>query len=215
MYGLAHLEPSSHKIRYDATHALYPTRVASQAHGPLRVTYTDVQDDGRSFKPALQDDFVTVTQVSFDAERYINNAVHQYHDLASRYVSLKDYDMRLIDVCEDTNSVIILITVLCYAAHKTNKHRQVLVSSGFLLSWSIDSGTACTLDSLSIEEFADNPCPTRTWNGGAHLALSLRKKWFVPTSVYRTVRAFSNCSVFSGASLTKLQHPYLPVAIIL
>ena len=158
---------------------------------------------------------MTIKQVSFDAELYIHSVVGQYGALSERYLSLRDYDMRLLDVCQGTNSVIVLIMVLCLAHHDTQKHRQVLISSGFILSWNIDTGAAKTLDFLPIEEFASNPCTAKRWCPGAQRALELRKQWFVPTAYYKSVRAFSNASVFSGVSLTKLQHPYLPVAIIL
>ena len=217
IFGLSHhLTSDTPRPLYHATQTLYPVRTTSLAHGPLRLTYTDIAEYNKTFKPPLQDDFVTVKQVSFDAELYINSVVPEYADLAERYLSLRDYDMRLVDVCEKSNTVLILIMVLCLGHHDTHKHKQVLISSGFLLSWSVETGLADTLEFLPIEEFCDNPCSrVKRWCKGPQTALQLRKKWYVPTTYHQSVRAFSNASVFSGVSLTKLQHPYLPVAIIL
>ena len=213
MYGLCHNTTSDG--RYDAVQSLYPLRASSLAHGPLRLTHTEVSEYHKKFKPPLQDDFVTVKQVSFDAELYLNGAVPLYEDLAARYLSLRDYDMRVLDVCEGTNSVLILIMLLCVGKDETQKHKQVLLSSGFILSWNITTGKAQTLEFLQIEEFSATPFTQKIWKPGQAKSLELRKQWFTPTSYHRCVRAFSNASVFSGVSLTKLQHPYLPVAIIL
>ena len=215
IYGLSHQPTNDGRTRYDATQTLYPVIASSLAHGPLRLTHTEVTEVPAAFQPPLQDDFITVKQVSFDAELYINSVVPHHEVLSERYLSLRDYDMRLLDVCQGTNSVVVLIMVLCLGQHETQKHRQVLISSGFILSWNITTGAATTLDFLPIEEFAANPCSAKRWCPGAEKALELRKQWFVPASYYKSVRAFSNASVFSGVSLKKLQHPYLPVAIIL
>lgn len=123
--------------------------------------------------------------------------------------------MRMLEVCDSSQTVLILLMVLCLATDEGIQHKQVLVSSGFVLSWNIKTGKAKTLECLGIEEFDGNPCSVKTWNVGVEIARDLRKKWFVPSNTNRSVRAFSNISVFSGQSLTKLSHPYLPVAIIL
>lgn len=215
MFGLTPSPTTEERSRYDATQTLYPILTTSLIHGSLKPTYTWVSDHPLPFASPLADDFVTVQQASFDAELYINNAVTEHEALAARYLSLRDYDVRLLEVCETSNTVLVLIMVLCIASHDAQHHKEVLVSSGFILSWNMNSGTATTLELLPIHEFAANSASAKRWCPGAELALELRKKWFVPSDYNKSVRAFSNASVFSGRSLTKLPHPYLPVAIIL
>eukprot|EP00116_Pleurobrachia_bachei_P019300 sb/3479562/ len=214
IYGLSVNAQIPPQTRYDATQTLYPLNVTSLVHNSLRLTYTQLSDTPYRHTHTLPDDLVSVKQISFDAELYINSAVNQSEGLAERYSSLRDYDMRLLDVCTGTNSVVVLIMVLCLADHESDPNKQVLISSGFILSWNIESGAAKTLEYLPVEEFASNPCSVKRWNPGAGKALELRKRFFVPTAYNKTVRAFSNASVFSGRSLSSLAHPYLPVAII-
>lgn len=121
--------------------------------------------------------------------------------------------MRLLEVCQSSGTVLALVMVMCIANHQFQPHKQVLVSSGFILSWNTVSGAAKTLECLPIEEFANNPCSVKKWSPGVGVSLDLRKRWFTPTDSIKSVRAFSNASVFAGVSLTKLFHPYLPVAI--
>ncbi|KAL5269696.1 hypothetical protein ACHWQZ_G003230 [Mnemiopsis leidyi] len=215
VFGLSPSPNTQGRTRYDAIQTLYPVLATSLIHGSLRPTYTWVSEHPLPHTTPLHDDFVTVQQASFDAELYINTAVGEHAALSARYLSLRDYDMRLLEVCQGSNTVLVLIMVLCIANHDTQPHKEVLVSSGFILSWNVSTGAATTLELLPIEEFANNSCSAKRWCPGAELALELRKKWFVPCDYNKSVRAFSNASVFSGQSLTKLPHPYLPVAIIL
>ena len=215
VFGLTPSPKMQGRTRYDAIQTLYPVLATSLIHGSLRPTYTWVSEQPLPHTTPLHDDFVTIKQASFDAELYINTAVGEHAALSARYLSLRDYDMRLLEVCQGSNTVLVLIMVLCIANHDTQPHKEVLVSSGFILSWNVNTGAATTLELLPIEEFANNSCSAKRWCPGAELALELRKKWFVPCDYNKSVRAFSNASVFSGQSLTKLPHPYLPVAIIL
>lgn len=41
---------------------------------------------------------VFVGQAQFDAENFVNEAIQNYSDISSRYISLRDYDMQAVDV---------------------------------------------------------------------------------------------------------------------
>ena len=87
--------------------------------------------------------------------------------------------MRVLDVCEGTNSVLILIMLLCVGKHETQKHKQVLLSSGFILSWNITTGKAQTLEFLQIEEFSATPFTQKIWKPGQAKSLELRKQYVI------------------------------------
>ena len=213
LYGLSSSPTDQCSARYDATQTLYPILASSLIHGALRPTFTRQSESPIPCNSQLLDDFVTIKQASFDAELYLNSAISDYEALSARYLSLRDYDMRLLEVCQSSSNVLVIVMVLCIANHQCQPHKQVLISSGFILSWNVLTGAAITVECLPIEEFATNPCSVKKWNPGVGVTLDLRKRWFTPTDPNKSIRAFSNANVFSGLSLTKLFHPYLPVAI--
>eukprot|EP00795_Rhopilema_esculentum_P004363 gene4363-20585_t len=170
-------------------------------------------------KEAVEDADVIVKQVVFDAEQFLDRKLRSMDSIKERFVSLKDYDMQLVQVCAWNKEVVILLKALVHLNGKlgdrSSSPRLSTYMTGFLLSWNIKTGTVLVLDEQPLFEYQKQKCKSRSICHGLEQAVDLRRKNFVPTCFPASVLSFSNHTVFSGKSMKYLLHPFQPLAIVM
>jgi len=170
---------------------------------------------------------IYVSQAQFAAETFINNEINKIDDVSKRYVSLRDYDMQVVEVCPHTGGVIMTINALVIlrdpveASDTESSDRAVwacnlsVYTIGFTALWCIKQGTITVLRRHPLIEEPGSISKTRQFSPSLVQTVQLRKEWFVPSSQVAAVQTLSNHAVFSGQSLRYLLHPFLPLAIVL
>jgi len=162
---------------------------------------------------------VIVKQLLFDAEQFLGEKLRSLDFKNKEFVSLKDYDMQLVQVCRWTRTVIILVKVLIQLSDKIDESsaspRLATYVTGFLLTWNIQSGAISVLEEQSLVEFKQQSCKSQSVCHGLEQVVQLRRKNFQPSNYQDSVLSFSNHSVFSGRSMRYLLHPFQPLAMVL
>lgn len=169
-----------------------------------------------------------IGQAQFDAENFVNVQIQQSKDISLRFVSMRDYDMQVIDLCEEKKEVILLINALVVFRDSVQRDEKLFVGSqssqrsklslytlGYIASWNVYSGLVTVLKRYPIVEGPGTICKTRQFSPSLSQAVQLRKGFFVPTAKPASVQTLSNHTVFSGKSLQYLFNPLLPVAVVM
>lgn len=177
-----------------------------------------------------------IGQAQFDAENFVNEEIQLSKDISRRFVSMRDYDMQIIDLCEERKEVIILINALVVFRDNVQRDEKIpsmntqvseglvqrescyklsLYTLGYIVSWNVYTGCVTVLKRYPIVEGPGTICKTRQFTPSLSQAVQLRKGFFVPTAKNASVQTLSNHTVFSGKSLQYLFNPLLPVAVVM
>ncbi|KAL5486406.1 hypothetical protein EMCRGX_G018876 [Ephydatia muelleri] len=151
-----------------------------------------------------------VCQSTLDIEHWLSNLLHS--ELTKRGVlfnSVNDYDMQLIEVTSDGH-VVFAVTVVLEACKSSSCIADSLTTL-IVAVWNTHTGLA---ECIEFEELKQVCPPHRIRSSTTSLTLELRKMWHTPMSMWSSVRAFSNHTVFTGKSLHSISHPLLPLAVV-
>ncbi|KAK3092662.1 hypothetical protein FSP39_005589 [Pinctada imbricata] len=93
---------------------------------------------------------IKVTQLTFDVEHYIEEVIGHLAEWGHRYVAFTNYDLQIIDVCPDSNSVIGKVHILIHAKEdqdgavikkpKRNKPAIKLYQTSLSFTWNLTTG---------------------------------------------------------------------------
>ena len=168
-----------------------------------------------------------IGQAHFDTENFVNEEIQQCSDISRRFVSIRDYDTQMVDVCAHSKEVIILINALVVlrntvpakacpsGVERIETYKLSLYTLGYIVSWNVYDGCVTVLKRYPVVEGPGTICKSRQFSPSLSQAVQLRKGFFVPTAKNSSVQTLSNHTVFSGKSLQYLFNPVLPVAVIM
>lgn len=215
---------------FDCTATVMPAKISSVCNQEiLKQTY-----EHRCFRSSNKGnkqgcDFF-FCQAQFDAENFVNEEIQLCKDINKRFVSMRDYDMQVVDTCQVTNEVIILINALVILRDKVHRsdnkcetksthnrekyYKLVLYTLGYIASWNIYTGEVKVLKRFPLIEGPGTLCKTRKFSPSLSQAVQLRKSWFVPIAKSASVHTLSNHTVFTGKSLQYFFNPVLPIAVV-
>lgn len=175
-----------------------------------------------------------IGQAQFDAENFMNTQLHKREDIRKNLVSLKDYDLQLVEACPEENEVIVLINALVVLRIPVNNGttkpsenlaidpleeekslKLVRCTIGYIASWNVCTGLVNVLKEFPLTERPGNICKARNFSPSYAQSAQLRKAWFTPPSKHSSVLVTSNHTVLTGRSLQFIFHPEYPVAVVL
>jgi len=209
---------------FDCTTTVMPCHVtSSNGLEQLKLTY-----EHRCFRKANKgskegcDYFISQSQ--FDAENFVNSEAQM--TLSDRFISMRDYDMQIVDVCCSEKSVVILLNALIILRDPVldNCSNNVLTNLmlnlytvGYLLSWNVIDGNVKVLRKSQplLQNGSSINVKCRRYNPSLAQSMQMYRRWYSPSSKAKSVRTLTNHNVFSGVPMAYLFHPIIPVAVVL
>ncbi|KAK4805956.1 hypothetical protein QYF61_022179 [Mycteria americana] len=133
----------------------------------LPFVVTDLR--GRSLKPlkeraTAQGQYLTVEQLTLDFEYVINEVIRNDAAWSRQFCSFSDYDIVILEVCPETNQVIINIGLLLLAFPSPDEEGQLRPKSyhtSLKVAWDLNTGTFVT---VSVGDLTEVKGQTR-WGG--------------------------------------------------
>lgn len=148
---------------------------------------------------------VSVEQLTLDFEYLINEVIRNDASWASQFCSFSDYDVVILEVCSETNIVIINIGLLLLAfASSDEEHcRPNTYHSNLRVSWDLNTGTCCTVGVGDLTEVKGQTSGS-VWSSYRKTCVNTVMKWLVPESGSRYINRMTNEALHKGSSLQAL-----------
>uniref|UniRef100_A0A3Q3XM16 DDB1- and CUL4-associated factor 15 WD40 repeat-containing domain-containing protein n=1 Tax=Mola mola TaxID=94237 RepID=A0A3Q3XM16_MOLML len=131
---------------------------------------------------------VCVEQLTLDFEYLINEVIRSDAAWAPQFCSFSDYDVVILEVCPETNTVMINIGLL------------LLTSSAL---WDLNTGVCCTVGVGDLTEVRGQTSGS-VWSSYRKSCVNMVMKWLVPESSSRYINRMTNEALHKGSSLQVL-----------
>ncbi|XP_064355480.1 DDB1- and CUL4-associated factor 15 isoform X2 [Dromaius novaehollandiae] len=173
----------------------------------LPFVVTDLR--GRSLKPlkeraVAQGQYLTVEQLTLDFEYVINEVIRNDAAWSRQFCSFSDYDIVILEVCPETNQVIINIGLLLLAFPSPDEEGQLRPKpyhTSLKVAWDLNTGTFVT---VSVGDLTEVKGQTSVWSSYRKGCVDMVMKWLVPESSGRYVNRMTNEALHKGCSLKVL-----------
>uniref|UniRef100_A0A8C7H6A7 DDB1 and CUL4 associated factor 15 n=1 Tax=Oncorhynchus kisutch TaxID=8019 RepID=A0A8C7H6A7_ONCKI len=154
---------------------------------------------------------VCVEQLTLDFEYLINEVIRSDARWAAQFCSFNDYDVVILEVCPETNTVVINIGLLLLAfSNPEEEHcRPNTYHSSLQVSWDLNTGVCHTVGVGDLTEVKGQTSGS-VWSSYRKSCVNTVMKWLVPESSSRYINRMTNelvgCSLRGGPFLmhTKL-----------
>lgn len=148
---------------------------------------------------------VSVEQLTLDFEYLINEVIRNDASWASQFCSFSDYDVVILEVCPETNVVMINIGLLLLAfANSDEEHcRPNTYHSNLRVSWDLNTGACCTVGVGDLTEVKGQTSGS-VWSSYRKTCVNTVMKWLVPESGSRYINRMTNEALHKGSSLQVL-----------
>ncbi|XP_015251855.1 PREDICTED: DDB1- and CUL4-associated factor 15 [Cyprinodon variegatus] len=148
---------------------------------------------------------VCVEQLTLDFEYLINEVIKNDAAWAPQFCSFSDYDVVILEVCPETNTVIINISLLLLAFSVSDEDhcRRNTYHSFLQVSWNLDTGVCCTVGVGDLTEVKGQTSGT-VWNSYRRCCVNTMMKWLVPENSSRYINRMTNEALHKGSSLQVL-----------
>uniref|UniRef100_A0A8V5H2M8 Uncharacterized protein n=1 Tax=Melopsittacus undulatus TaxID=13146 RepID=A0A8V5H2M8_MELUD len=166
---------------------------------------------GRSLKPlkeraAAPDQFLAVEQLTLDFEYVINEVIRQDASWARQFCSFSDYDIVILEVCPETNQVVINIGLLLLAFPSPDEEGQLRPKSyhtSLKVAWDLNTGAFVTVGVGDLTEVKGQTSGS-VWSAYRKGCVDTVMRWLVPESSARYVNRMTNEALHKGCSLKVL-----------
>uniref|UniRef100_A0A8C5FX64 DDB1 and CUL4 associated factor 15 n=1 Tax=Gadus morhua TaxID=8049 RepID=A0A8C5FX64_GADMO len=148
---------------------------------------------------------VCVEQLTLDFEYLINEAIRSDAAWAPLFCSFSDYDVVILEVCPDTNTVMINIglLLLAFASSEEEHCRPNTYHSNLQVSWDLNTGLCCTVGVGNLTEVKGQTSGS-VWSSYRKSCVNTVMKWLVPESSSRYINRMTNEALHKGSSLQVL-----------
>ncbi|XP_056135930.1 DDB1- and CUL4-associated factor 15 [Lampris incognitus] len=148
---------------------------------------------------------VCVEQLTLDFEYLINEVIRSDVAWASQFCSFSDYDVVILEVCPETNIVMINIGLLLLAfSNSEEEHcRPNTYHSNLQVSWDLNTGVCCTVGVGDLTEVKGQTSGS-VWSSYRKSCVNTVMKWLVPESSSRYINRMTNEALHKGSSLQVL-----------
>lgn len=148
---------------------------------------------------------VSVEQLTLDFEYLINEVIRNDASWASQFCSFSDYDVVILEVCPETNIVMINIGLLLLAfANSDEEHcRPNTYHSNLRVSWDLNTGACSTVGVGDLTEVKGQTSGS-VWSSYRKTCVNTVMKWLVPESGSRYINRMTNEALHKGSSLQVL-----------
>ncbi|KYO25227.1 hypothetical protein Y1Q_0009014 [Alligator mississippiensis] len=175
----------------------------------LPFVVTDLR--GRNLKPLkeraiFQGQYLTVEQLTLDFEYVINEVIRNDAAWSHQFCSFSDYDIVILEVCSETNQVIINIGLLLLAFPSPDEEGQLrpkTYHTSLKVAWNLNTGTFITVSVGDLTEVKGQTSGS-VWSSYRKSCVDMVMKWLVPESSGRYVNRMTNEALHKGYSLKVL-----------
>lgn len=175
----------------------------------LPFVVTDLR--GRNLRPmreraALQGQYLTVEQLTLDFEYVINEVIRHDATWGHQFCSFSDYDIVILEVCPETDQVLINIGLLLLAFPSPTEEGQLrpkTYHTSLKVAWDLNTGV---FDTVSVGDLTEVKGQTSgsVWSSYRKSCVDMVMKWLVPESSGRYVNRMTNEALHKGCSLKVL-----------
>ncbi|KFO19531.1 DDB1- and CUL4-associated factor 15 isoform X1 [Fukomys damarensis] len=175
----------------------------------LPFVVTDLR--GRNLRPmreqtAVQSQYLTVEQLTLDFEYVINEVIRHDATWGHQFCSFSDYDIVILEVCPETNQVLINIGLLLLAFPSPTEEGQLrpkTYHTSLKVAWDLNTGIFETVSVGDLTEVKGQTSGS-VWSSYRKGCVDMVMKWLVPESSGRYVNRMTNESLHKGCSLKVL-----------
>eukprot|EP00079_Xenopus_tropicalis_P019357 XP_012808941.1 PREDICTED: DDB1- and CUL4-associated factor 15 [Xenopus tropicalis] len=174
---------------------------------------TDIK--GNHLKPlnekfSFQGQHLSVEQLTLDFEYVINEVIRNDASWSRQFCSFSDYDIVILEMCPETNKVIINIGLLLLAFPAPEEEGQLrpkTYHTSLKVAWDLHTGIFST---LSVGDLRGNyilvgiKYSGSVWSSYRKSCVDTVMKWLVPESSVRYVNRMTNEALHKGCSLKVL-----------
>ncbi|CAN9509897.1 unnamed protein product [Ophioblennius macclurei] len=148
---------------------------------------------------------VCVEQLTLDFEYLINEVIRSDAAWAPQFCSFSDYDVVILEVCPETNTVMINIGLLLLAFSTCDEEhcRPNTYHSNLQVSWDLNTGVCCTVGVGDLTEVKGQTSGS-VWSSYRKSCVNTVMKWLVPESSTRYITRMTNEALHKGSSLQVL-----------
>ncbi|XP_076977746.1 DDB1- and CUL4-associated factor 15 isoform X2 [Tamandua tetradactyla] len=175
----------------------------------LPFVVTDLR--GRNLRPmreraAVQGQYLTVEQLTLDFEYVINEVIRHDATWGHQFCSFSDYDIVILEVCPETNQVLINIGLLLLAFPSPTEEGQLRPKThhtSLKVAWDLNTGMFVTVSVGDLTEVKGQTSGS-VWSSYRKSCVDMVMKWLVPESSGRYVNRMTNEALHKGCSLKVL-----------
>ncbi|XP_055773672.1 DDB1- and CUL4-associated factor 15-like isoform X3 [Salvelinus fontinalis] len=148
---------------------------------------------------------VCVEQLTLDFEYLINEVIRSDARWAPQFCSFNDYDVVILEVCPETNTVVINIGLLLLAfSNPEEEHcRPNTYHSSLQVSWDLNTGVCHTVGVGDLTEVKGQTSGS-VWSSYRKSCVNTVMKWLVPESSSRYINRMTNEALHKGSTLQVL-----------
>ncbi|XP_075715270.1 DDB1- and CUL4-associated factor 15 isoform X1 [Rhinoderma darwinii] len=166
---------------------------------------------GRHLKPlndkaSFQGQHLIVEQLTLDFEYVINEVIRHDASWSPQFCSFSDYDIVILEMCPDTNQVIMNIGLLLLAFPAPQEDAQLRPKThhtSLKVAWDLHTGVFSTLSVGDLTEVKGQTSGS-VWSSYRKSCVDTVMKWLVPESSARYVNRMTNEALHKGCSLKVL-----------
>ncbi|XP_054593638.1 DDB1- and CUL4-associated factor 15 isoform X2 [Nothobranchius furzeri] len=148
---------------------------------------------------------VCVEQLTLDFEYLINEVIRNDVVWAPQFCSFSDYDVVILEVCSDTNIVMINIglLLLAFSISDEERCRPNTYHTNLQVSWDLNTGVCCTVGVGDLTEVKGQTSGS-VWSSYRKSCVNTVMKWLIPESSSRYIHRMTNDALHKGSSLQVL-----------
>ncbi|XP_024115695.2 DDB1- and CUL4-associated factor 15 [Oryzias melastigma] len=148
---------------------------------------------------------VCVEQLTLDFEYLINEVIRSDASWAPQFCSFSDYDVVILEVCPETNTVMINIGLLLLAFSTSDQEhcRPNTYHSNLQVCWDLNTGACCTVGVGDLTEVKGQTSGS-VWSSYRKSCVNTVMKWLLPESSSRYINRMTNEALHKGSSLQVL-----------
>nr|XP_054360862.1 DDB1- and CUL4-associated factor 15 isoform X2 [Mirounga angustirostris] len=153
-----------------------------------------------------QGQYLTVEQLTLDFEYVINEVIRHDATWAHQFCSFSDYDIVILEVCPETNQVLINIGLLLLAFPSPSEEGQLrpkTYHTSLKVAWDLNTGIFVTVSVGDLTEVKGQTSGS-VWSSYRKSCVDMVMKWLVPESSGRYVNRMTNEALHKGCSLKVL-----------
>uniref|UniRef100_A0A8D0KGE8 DDB1 and CUL4 associated factor 15 n=1 Tax=Salvator merianae TaxID=96440 RepID=A0A8D0KGE8_SALMN len=154
-------------------------------------------------KAVCQGQYLTVEQLTLDFEYVINEVIRNDASWSKQFCSFSDYDIVILEVCPETNQVVINIGLLLLAFPSPDEEGQLrpkTYHTSLKVAWDLNTGIFVTVSVGELTEVKGQTSGS-VWSSYRKSCVDMVMKWLVPESSGRYVNRMTNEALHKGCSL--------------
>uniref|UniRef100_A0A8C3UK61 DDB1 and CUL4 associated factor 15 n=1 Tax=Catharus ustulatus TaxID=91951 RepID=A0A8C3UK61_CATUS len=157
-------------------------------------------------RATAQGQYLTVEQLTLDFEYVINEVIRNDAAWSRQFCSFSDYDIVILEVCPETNQVVINIGLLLLAFPSPDEEGQLrprTYHTSLKVAWDLNSGTFTTVGVGDLTEVKGQTSGS-VWSSYRKGCVDTVMRWLVPEGPGRGVHRMTNEALHKGCSLKVL-----------